>query len=140
MDMQIDIERLKLERESRAWTQSHLAAACDLSLRTIQRVEKSGAASPETVQALAAVFQVPLSELIADRSTTDAGSHAAPARAGLRWLVPAVCLAMLAMAFRFDEGGVTWFWSGRPQVAVLLAVVALGMVLAAALQGWRQKR
>lgn len=56
MDMQIEPSRIRSERERRAWSQEHLAESSGLSLRTVQRVEKSGAASFETARALAAVF------------------------------------------------------------------------------------
>ncbi len=39
-------------------TQQHLADACAVSLRTIQRVEKEGMASSETVLALCSVLEV----------------------------------------------------------------------------------
>ena len=54
MDMQIEPSRIRSERERRAWSQEHLAESSGLSLRTVQRVEKSGAASFETARALAA--------------------------------------------------------------------------------------
>ena len=56
MDMQINTAFVRAERERRAWSQEQLAGAAGVSLRTIQRVETSGMASGETVQALAAVF------------------------------------------------------------------------------------
>jgi len=63
MDMQIDSNRVKSERERRAWSQEHLAAAAGLSLRTVQRVENAGSASPETLRALAAVFETDVAAL-----------------------------------------------------------------------------
>jgi transcriptional regulator with XRE-family HTH domain len=63
MDMQINSNWIKAERERRAWSQEHLATAAGLSLRTVQRVETAGSASPETVRALAAVFGVDLAAL-----------------------------------------------------------------------------
>lgn len=54
--MQIDPSRLKQLREQRAWSQEHLAALSGLSVRTIQRLETSGAASHESRLALAAAF------------------------------------------------------------------------------------
>ncbi len=54
--MQIDPARLKQLREQRAWSQEHLAALSGLSVRTIQRLETSGAASHESRLALAAAF------------------------------------------------------------------------------------
>ncbi|MCA1766774.1 MAG: helix-turn-helix transcriptional regulator [Idiomarina sp.] len=45
-------------RNRRGWTQQHLADACAVSLRTIQRVEKEGIASQETVAALCSVYEI----------------------------------------------------------------------------------
>ena len=36
---------------------------------------------------------------------------------------------LMAAAFKFDSTGLHWFWSGRPQVAIVLVV--LGIVLGA---------
>lgn len=62
--MQLDQNTLKSLRHKLNWTQQQLADACDVSLRTIQRVEKEGAASRETTMALCAVFEVRQGELI----------------------------------------------------------------------------
>jgi transcriptional regulator with XRE-family HTH domain len=50
-------------RNARGWTQQHLADACDISLRTVQRVEKYGTASNETIMGLCAVFEIDAREL-----------------------------------------------------------------------------
>lgn len=63
MDMQIDPNRIRTERERRAWSQEHLAEVSGVSLRTIQRVETSGSASYETARAIAAVLEVGVAEL-----------------------------------------------------------------------------
>ena len=34
---------------------------------------------------------------------------------------------LLAVAFKFDNDGIRWFWTDKPQVAVILAI--LGIVL-----------
>lgn len=64
MDMQIDSNRIRTERENRAWSQEHLAEVCGVSLRTVQRLESSGAASYETARALAAVLELEVSTLM----------------------------------------------------------------------------
>jgi transcriptional regulator with XRE-family HTH domain len=64
MEMIINLNRLILEKNKRAWTQTHLAEVCDLSLRTIQRIEKTGTASHETIKALASVFEIHAKDLI----------------------------------------------------------------------------
>ena len=63
MDMQIDSNRLRSEREKRAWSQDQLAEVAGVALRTIQRVETTGAGSYETAKAIAAVFEVDVSQL-----------------------------------------------------------------------------
>lgn len=56
--MDINAPTVKQHRSERAWTQQHLADACGVSLRTIQRVERYGTASNETLMSLAAVFEI----------------------------------------------------------------------------------
>jgi transcriptional regulator with XRE-family HTH domain len=63
MDMRVDPKRIRAERERRAWSQEHLATVSGLGLRTIQRIEKTGAASFESVRALAAVLEISVAEL-----------------------------------------------------------------------------
>lgn len=63
MDMKVDVNLIKVEREKRGWTQSQLAEICSLSLRTIQRIEKSGLASHESVQSLAAAYEITVEDL-----------------------------------------------------------------------------
>ena len=62
--MQLNPNTIKTLRQKHNWTQQLLADACDISLRTIQRVEKEGAASKETTRSLCAVFEVRQGELI----------------------------------------------------------------------------
>jgi transcriptional regulator with XRE-family HTH domain len=63
MDMKVDSKRIRAERERRAWSQEHLATVSGLGLRTIQRIEKTGAASFESARSLAAVFEVDVASL-----------------------------------------------------------------------------
>jgi len=62
--MLVNSNKLRALRRSRNWTQQHLAQLCDVSMRTIQRVERDGVASNETVAAYASVFEIEASELI----------------------------------------------------------------------------
>ncbi len=78
MYMQLNVEKLKQQRERRAWTQSHLAEIADVSLRTIQRIEKSGFASPESTQAICAAFELSVSDLLANANEAREQSTAQP--------------------------------------------------------------
>jgi transcriptional regulator with XRE-family HTH domain len=63
--MEIDSSSIKKLRTQRSWTQQHLADACDISLRTVQRIEKIGNASNESVMSLCAVFEIPKTDICA---------------------------------------------------------------------------
>lgn len=56
-------------RLARAWSQEQLAEMAGLSTRTVQRIENGEQASLETLSALAAVFEVSVSELTSDGSS-----------------------------------------------------------------------
>jgi transcriptional regulator with XRE-family HTH domain len=54
---------VKKAREERAWPQRQLAEAAKVNLRTIQRLEKDGSASFETLMAVAGAFDIDVREL-----------------------------------------------------------------------------
>jgi DNA-binding XRE family transcriptional regulator len=58
MEMDLDKEILKSQRDRRAWSQTQLAEVSGLSLRTIQRIEKTGVASQESTKSLAVSMSV----------------------------------------------------------------------------------
>lgn len=62
--MDVNAKKIKGLRTDKGWTQQHLADACAISLRTVQRVERYGNASQDTVLGLASVFEVSQSDLI----------------------------------------------------------------------------
>jgi transcriptional regulator with XRE-family HTH domain len=70
MEMNLDVNLIKAEREKRAWSQEHLAAVAGLSLRTVQRVESTGCASFESARAIAVVLERDVATLRASRPST----------------------------------------------------------------------
>lgn len=64
--MEINALKVKKLRTEQLWTQQHLADACDISLRTVQRVERYGNASNETLMSLAAVFNIDKNTLLVE--------------------------------------------------------------------------
>jgi len=109
MDVQVDRDLIRSEREKRAWSQEHLAAAAGIGARTVQRIEATGIASYESVRAISAALDIAVGELRADGASrqqiaTDelsaplASRHALAARLRFttRWVGTAVALAMLA--------------------------------------------
>lgn len=63
MNMKINLELVKKLRAEKAWSQEELAVASDLSLRTVQRIEKNGSISLESKKALASAFGIKTSDL-----------------------------------------------------------------------------
>lgn len=89
--MLIDKDIIKNTRRQRGWTQQQLADICDLNIRTIQRLEKTGVASMETTKALASVLEANVSALLVDsRSTVSASSET-----GNNTLLPYVAVTFL---------------------------------------------
>jgi transcriptional regulator with XRE-family HTH domain len=72
--MKIDIARIKVLRESRGWSQEHLASVSGLSPRTVQRMEAEGKASHESRMAVSAALGIEPAQLLGSGS-----SAAAPA-------------------------------------------------------------
>lgn len=63
MEMELNKDAIKNHRDSRAWSQTQLADVSALSLRTVQRIEKTGIASQESAKSLAAVFECSITDL-----------------------------------------------------------------------------
>jgi transcriptional regulator with XRE-family HTH domain len=83
--MDINSEKLKSLRDEQPWSQDELATAAGLSLRTIQRAEREGVASLQTVKAIAAALNVDSSALRIPAATSAAGAlaHASSTESGL---------------------------------------------------------
>ncbi|KKO48678.1 XRE family transcriptional regulator [Arsukibacterium sp. MJ3] len=62
--MDVNAKKIKELRTAKGWTQQHLADACAISLRTVQRVERYGNASQDTVLGLSSVFETAQSNII----------------------------------------------------------------------------
>jgi transcriptional regulator with XRE-family HTH domain len=106
MDVQIDGELIRLEREKRAWSQEHLAGAAGIGVRTVQRIEATGTASYESARAISAALGMSVSALrrrdiaeeqdLAGAPATVVRAPAARLKSSARWLGLAAALALLA--------------------------------------------
>jgi DNA-binding XRE family transcriptional regulator len=66
MEMKINANLLKQERNKRAWSQEHLAQVTGLGLRTIQRIESSGMASNESIASIATVLEMTVADFVGE--------------------------------------------------------------------------
>jgi len=80
--------KIKSMRLDKGWTQRDLAEFCDVSVRTVQRVEKDGIASLETTLALASVFEVDKSAFLETEPSKPGGFG------GQRKLLPMLALTL----------------------------------------------
>ena len=74
MESQMLIQKLRIQR---GWSQEQLAELSGLSTRTVQRLERSGTGSAESLKAIASVLEVDfitLKEQPMDASKTEAGA------------------------------------------------------------------
>lgn len=69
------VRKLRLEK---GWSQETLAEVSELSVRTIQRIERGGQASLETLNALAAVLDVDVKTLSGETDMTSNAARPAP--------------------------------------------------------------
>ncbi|MEQ9316716.1 MAG: helix-turn-helix transcriptional regulator [Henriciella sp.] len=87
MSFKADAAKIKRWREERHWSQEHLADLAGIGLRTIQRIENGDPASPESLKALAAAFNVDVMALAVDQQAEAASlivQKNAKARAAMR--------------------------------------------------------
>ena len=66
--------KIRQLRISRAWSQEQLAELSSLSVRTVQRIENGEQASLETLGAIAAAFDIKVSELTENDAKTGSAS------------------------------------------------------------------
>jgi len=62
-DMNINRNLILALRKQRSWSQDELAVSSGLNLRTVQRIERRGVASLQSRKALAAAFNIDVSDL-----------------------------------------------------------------------------
>ena len=124
MDMQLSVDKLKQQRDLRAWTQSHLAEVSDISLRTIQRIEKSGIASQESAQSICAAYEIKIKDLLVS-APEEVTKITKVSRFNPSFLIPAIVTFGMAVSFKFNSKEVMWLWQDEPSVGLAFGFVSL---------------
>mgnify|MGYP002335697115 CR=1 FL=1 len=73
--MKVNIKFIKQQRQNRLWSQEQLAEISGLSNRTIQRIESTGNASTDSIQALCSIFDCDLDTLKVPESVSEFSSY-----------------------------------------------------------------
>ena len=97
MDQKSAGNRVRRFREKKAWTQEHLAAAAELSVRTIQRAEE-GAMSAETLTAITGALDVAVKDITSEHEK----ATRIPAMTPILFYEKASTLDWLVRAFGFE--------------------------------------
>jgi transcriptional regulator with XRE-family HTH domain len=100
MDTLIDTQQLKTLRREKSWSQEELATVANVSLRTIQRIEKTGRCSLESKKALASAFGIDATDFDIDYEALEKRQGAAR---GVKWGMGGALLGMLCA-----YAGITW--------------------------------
>ncbi|MDV6316616.1 helix-turn-helix transcriptional regulator [Idiomarina sp. HP20-50] len=109
--MQIDAAKIIELRSKHGWTQQHLADACAVSLRTIQRVEKDGIASQETVSALCSVYEIEREVIEVGNVVGRADSNTLKPQRSPSWLDALPMLITLLLGMAIGIGLTLWLTS-----------------------------
>lgn len=64
MSIKLNAQKVRQLRKDLLWSQEDLAQGSGLSVRTIQRIEKNAIVSVDTLQSLAAAFNIPADDLV----------------------------------------------------------------------------
>lgn len=87
MKIRVDSDKIRLWRKERLWSQEQVAEKAGISLRTVQRIENSGAASHDSAALLADVFEADVNDFLVDENgqiEKAANLQASKASLGLR--------------------------------------------------------
>src|SRR5690242_6804806 len=69
MNTKVNTQKIKILREQRGWSQDQLAQMSGISLRTLQRMEKDGKCSIESVKSIASVFEVDFKKVLQEEDS-----------------------------------------------------------------------
>lgn len=121
------IRKLRLKK---GWSQSQLADMAGVTTRTIQRIEQGNKPSMETFKALAAVFEVDLSQLQPEEDTMqnetdlkfdeqEALAYAKRVKEFYEYLITYVVLAVVFLVTLYDE----------PVVWIIFVGLGIGVIV-----------
>jgi len=128
MEMKVDSNMIRSERENRGWSQSHLAQVSGLSLRTIQRIEKTGSASFESVTALASVLSIEVADLrVAEVAPLRERAIRFSLELPARLVLAAISGVLCALLFRWRLN-VGWFGFGWQDCGAAGALFGLAVL------------
>jgi transcriptional regulator with XRE-family HTH domain len=125
MNMQLSVDKLKQQRDLRAWTQSHLAEVSGISLRTIQRIEKSGVASQESTQSICAAYEIKTEDLLV--RVPQKVIKIKKSKYNSKFLIPAIFSLGLVFSFKFNSKEVVWLWQSELDIAITFGFISIGL-------------
>lgn len=146
-----DTNKFRALRQARAWSQEKLAEMSGLSTRTIQRVENGEQPSLETLSALAAVFEMSVTEIsgpaarfgnVLDQRITEASCRIAGEAQFYRSVITAlvVCLMLFTLNHLTAPASAWSLWVTGIWSALLVVRGLRTFVFGGFINRWQQKR
>lgn len=126
MDMKLSVDKLKQQRDLRGWTQSHLAEVSNISLRTVQRIEKSGVASQESAQSICAAYEIKIENLLVI-VTEEVTNLKNVSKYSPKFLIPAIVTLGMTVSFKFNSKEAVWLWQSEPSIGLAFGCVSLAL-------------
>jgi transcriptional regulator with XRE-family HTH domain len=111
MEMELNKEALKNQRDCRAWSQTQLAVVSGLSIRTIQRIEKTGVASQESAKSLASVYECSITELVTKNISSQIKNPFSFSKISSKAKVIHICILFPVLSIAFYL-----FWTGHNSI------------------------
>lgn len=146
-----DINKFRSLRLARAWSQEQLAELSGLSVRTVQRIENGDKPGLETLSALAAVFEVSVTDLSGPNAPADGALDHKIAEARIkiaeegrfyRSVITAIVVcALLLVLNHFTAPASVWsLWVTGIWCALLVIRGMRTFVFRGLISRWQQKR
>ena len=101
-------DTVKALREAKCWSQSHLADAAGVNIRTIQRIEAGEPCSYETTLALAAALSIDVSQLGHEDGGSTRRADGAPVRMAIAAVLAAPTATFLTVNILRSAAGIAW--------------------------------
>ncbi len=129
---------IRKRRIDKGWSQETLAEVSGLSVRTVQRIERGGKASLETMNALAAVLEVDISTLTKETGMNEQDDYSRREREAVEYVrdikgfythLAIYVISVIAMAAANLYLGTDYLWFIWPALGWGLGVAAHGLTV-----------
>jgi len=105
-NMKVNLDLFIEERKSKVWSQQHLSDVAGISLRTVQRIEKTGVASAESLKAISSAYEKQPSYFLGidEKLIMNKSSPLAITTSQLWCAIAIAALLMVSFSWGYEQG------------------------------------